>query len=62
MIQKRVIGCMTGVNSRASCKPLLILLKIISLSSLYIYLLIQDSLKHREGADRVKDDHDYNTK
>jgi hypothetical protein len=38
-IQKRVIRSMVGVNSRTSCKQLFKEIKILMLTSLYIYIL-----------------------
>lgn len=61
IMQKRIIRCMVGVSQVISCKPIFISLSILTLPSLYIYLIIRQ-IREEQNLIRTNTIHSYNTR
>jgi hypothetical protein len=61
-IQKRILRLMKGVNSRTSCRPIFKELKILTVTSLYIFDVLCYFRKYDLYATRNSDLYDYNTR
>jgi hypothetical protein len=53
-LQKKVIRLLAREKKRDSCKPLFIQLKILSLSSLYVYRCLEYVMYKRSSVDRAQ--------
>jgi hypothetical protein len=60
-LQKKVIRLLARAKKRDSCKPLFIQLKILSLSSLYVYRCLEYVVQKRSSVDRAQDVHQHDT-
>jgi hypothetical protein len=61
-LQKKVIRLLDRAKKRDSCKSLFVQLKILSLSSLYVYRCLEYVMHKRSSVDRAQDVYQHDTR
>jgi hypothetical protein len=61
-IQKRILRLMKGANSRTSCRPIFNELRIVTVTSLYVFEVLCFCQKYKLYSTRNSDLYEYNTR
>jgi hypothetical protein len=61
-LKKKVIRLLASAKKRDCCKPLFIQLKILSLSSFYVYRCLEYVMHKRSSVDRAQDVRQHDTR